>query len=98
MQQTARGDRYDLGCLYVGVNDVRGLDWDRAAFERDRTAALAFLAERCERVLTVTLPLDLGRPRAGANVDEVERRDRGVGARHGRARRSTCATSARATS
>ena len=25
------GARYDLGCLYAGVNDVRGLDWDREA-------------------------------------------------------------------
>jgi len=65
------GARYDLGCLYVGVNDVRGLDWDRAAFERGHRTALAFLTERCERVLTMTVPLDLGRPRAGAKVHEV---------------------------
>jgi lysophospholipase L1-like esterase len=65
------GARYDLGCLYVGVNDVRGLDWDRAAFEQGHRTALAFLAERCERVLTMTVPLDLGRPRAGAKVHEV---------------------------
>jgi lysophospholipase L1-like esterase len=65
------GARYDLGCLYVGVNDVRTLDWDRAAFERDHRAALAALGERCDRVLTLTVPLDLGRPRAGAKVREV---------------------------
>jgi lysophospholipase L1-like esterase len=65
------GARYDLGCLYIGVNDVRGLDWDRAAFERGHRTALAFLGERCERVLTLTVPLDLGRPRAGAKVHEV---------------------------
>jgi lysophospholipase L1-like esterase len=59
------GLRWDLGCLYVGVNDVRGLDFDPAAFARDHSTALAFLAERCERVLTATFPLDLGRPRAG---------------------------------
>jgi lysophospholipase L1-like esterase len=63
--------RYDLGCLYIGVNDVRALDWDRTAFERGHTAALAFLAERCDRVLTATVPLDLGRPRAGARVHEA---------------------------
>jgi len=57
--------RYDVGCLYVGANDVRALDFDAAAFARDHAAALAFLAERCERVLAVSLPLDLGRPRAG---------------------------------
>ena len=22
--------RFDVGCLYIGVNDVRGLDWDAA--------------------------------------------------------------------
>ena len=63
--------RYDLGCLYIGVNDVRAVDWDRAAFERGHRTALAFLAERCDRVLTMTVSLDLGRPRAGAKVDEV---------------------------
>jgi lysophospholipase L1-like esterase len=62
--------RYDLGCLYVGVNDARAPGWDAAAFERDHSAALAFLAGRCDRVLTVTVPLDLGRPRA-AHVTEA---------------------------
>ena len=57
--------RYDVGCLYIGVNDVRALGFDEAAFERDHRAALEFLAGRCERVLTCTIPLDLGRPRAG---------------------------------
>jgi lysophospholipase L1-like esterase len=59
----ALGRRYDVACLYVGANDVRAPDWDRARFERDHAAALAFLAERADRVLTATLPLDLGRPR-----------------------------------
>jgi lysophospholipase L1-like esterase len=66
-QLPAVGDgRYDLGCLYIGVNDVRRPDWDAAAFERDAQAAVAFLRERCDRVLACTIPLDLGRPRAGA--------------------------------
>ena len=59
------GETWDLGCLYIGVNDVRALDFDAAGFARDHAAALAFLGERCDRVLTATLPLDLGRPRAG---------------------------------
>ena len=46
------GQRYDLGCLYIGVNDVRALDWDRDAFERGHRAALSFLKDRCDRVLT----------------------------------------------
>ena len=77
------GGRWDLGCLYVGVNDVRALDFDPAAFARDHATALAFLAERCERVLTATFPLDLGRPRAGhldAGNAIVERNARAAGA------------------
>ena len=62
---------YDLGCLYIGVNDVRAFDWDPARFEPPLRRALAFLAGRCERVLAVTAPLDLGRPRAGAKVREL---------------------------
>ena len=70
--RTARGDRYDLGCLYAGVNDVRALDWDRAAFAaRPHARRWRSCAERCDRVLTVTVPLDLGRPRAGARVEEA---------------------------
>src|ERR1700755_3279284 len=53
--------RYDLGCLYIGVNDVRAPDWDPEAFARDHATATAFLEQRCDRVLLVTLPQDLGR-------------------------------------
>jgi lysophospholipase L1-like esterase len=67
--RTAPGARYDIGCLYIGVNDVRALDFDAAGFARDLTTALDALAERCDRVLAVALPEDLGRPRAG-HVDE----------------------------
>jgi hypothetical protein len=55
---------YDLGCVYVGVNDARALDWDAAAYERDLRAIAAALAATSERVLLCTLPTDLGRPRA----------------------------------
>ncbi len=65
--------RYELGCLYTGTNDVRGPDWDAGAFARELDAALAFLCARCDRVLTVTLPLDLGRPRAPEKVAEANR-------------------------
>jgi lysophospholipase L1-like esterase len=65
------GARYSLGCLYIGVNDVRSVDWDAVAFEAGFRHALRFLSERCDRVLTMTAPLDLGRPRAGAKVEEL---------------------------
>jgi lysophospholipase L1-like esterase len=56
--------RYQLGCLYIGVNDVRAPGFDARAFAQQLGEALAFLRERCDRVLAVTLPEDLGRPRA----------------------------------
>ena len=71
-RRSAHADaRYDLGCLYIGVNDVRGFDWDAASFESGFRQALGFLAARCDRVVALTAPLDLGRPRAGAKVREL---------------------------
>jgi lysophospholipase L1-like esterase len=76
--------RFEVGCLYIGVNDVRGLDWDARDFEPKYRQALEFVAERCDRTLAVTIPLDLGRPRAGGKVEEanqlIERNAREVGA------------------
>jgi lysophospholipase L1-like esterase len=71
VREWSRDGRYDLGCLYVGVNDVRSPDWNPDAFAADIATALAALRERCDRVLAVTIPLDLGRPRAGAAVEEA---------------------------
>jgi lysophospholipase L1-like esterase len=61
--------RYELGCLHIGVNDVRALDWDADRFATDLEAVLAYLADHCERTVVLTIPLDLGRPRAGAKVE-----------------------------
>jgi lysophospholipase L1-like esterase len=76
--------RFDVGSLYIGVNDVRDLDWDEQSFESGYRAALAFVAARCDRTLTATIPLDLGRPPAGAKVEDanrvIERVARDVGA------------------
>ncbi len=63
--------RYELGCLYIGVNDVRAAVWDSDAYERDLSTALAFITGRCERTLAVAAPADLGRPRAGIRVAEM---------------------------
>jgi lysophospholipase L1-like esterase len=84
-QRSARPDaRYDLGALHIGVNDVRSLDWDPDAFATDLRTVLDFLAERCDRIVVLTIPLDLGRPRAGAKVEvanaAIEERARAVGA------------------
>jgi lysophospholipase L1-like esterase len=63
--------RYELGCLYIGVNDVRAPEWEPAAFERSFRAGLQLLRERCAVVLTATAPSDLGLPPAGAKVQEL---------------------------
>jgi lysophospholipase L1-like esterase len=60
------GARYQLGCVYVGTNDVRLPSWDPEQFAVHAGEALRFVRERCDRVLTATIPLDLGRPRTGA--------------------------------
>lgn len=52
---------YDLGCLYIGINDVCSRDWDGASVATDIASALQFLGQRCERVLTVVAPHRLGR-------------------------------------
>ncbi len=63
--------RYQVGCLYIGVNDVRGLAWSPEAFASRHHEALEFLRERTDRTLAVTAPLGLGLPRAGAKVSEL---------------------------
>jgi lysophospholipase L1-like esterase len=73
-RRTAHLDaRYDIGCLYIGVNDVRSITWDATAFAADYDVALRYLAARCDRVLTATAPLALGRPPAGPKVGELNR-------------------------
>ena len=81
--RTGGGGRYDVGCLYIGVNDVRAVDYDQAAFAADHVHALAFLADRCDRVLALTAPLRLGRPPADAKVPSLNAIIRRNAAAHG---------------
>ena len=54
--------RYTLGCLYIGTNDVRLPGFDPESFEQRHGEALAVIEQRCDRLLTATIPLDMGRP------------------------------------
>jgi lysophospholipase L1-like esterase len=63
--------RYDVGCLYIGVNDVGLGGWDPHSFAADHRAALGFLGTRCDRTLALTAPLGLGLPPRGAKVREL---------------------------
>jgi lysophospholipase L1-like esterase len=76
---------YDLAVLYAGVNDVRSDDWDAAAYERDLDAIAAGLAARAERLLMLTLPLDLGRPTSAPKPVQAGAAVRRVAAGHGAA-------------
>ena len=57
---------YAIGCLWVGVNDVRSVDFDLDVFASALRVAADVVARECEDVVMPTIPLDLGRPRAGA--------------------------------
>ena len=73
---TAAGDatRFALACVYVGVNDARGLDWDAAAYERDLRAIVAAAGEHAERVLAVHAAARPRPPARGAEAGAGERR------------------------
>jgi lysophospholipase L1-like esterase len=75
--------RYEIGCLYIGVNDVRAIEWDAIAFSNAFDEAIRFLRERCDRVLALSAPLDLGRPRAGAKVRDLNAAIETAAAAHG---------------
>jgi lysophospholipase L1-like esterase len=59
-------DAFEVGCLFAGVNDVRSPAFALEPFAAAHARALGALAERCDVVVCPTVPLDLGRPRAGA--------------------------------
>ena len=75
--------QYDLGCLYVGTNDIRAGGLDPAAFEAKLGDALGFAGERCERLLTATIPLDMGRPRNAAQIERINAAIERAAAAHG---------------
>ena len=61
-------DGYDVGALFIGVNDVRCVELDPGTFAAAHARALQAIAQHSDRTLALTIPLDLGRPRAGAKV------------------------------
>jgi lysophospholipase L1-like esterase len=65
------GGRYQLGCLYIGTNDVRLAGFDAAAFEHTFASALRSIREHCDRLLTATIPLDMGRPRNEGLIEQA---------------------------
>jgi hypothetical protein len=59
---------YDLGCLYIGVNDVRMPGFDGGAYELALDELALSLSLHAKRLLIVQIPTDLGRPPASADA------------------------------
>jgi len=78
------GDGYDVACLYIGANDARATDFDGSAFAQDVRTAVDRLRRAADRLVVLTIPEDLGRPRAGADVlavnETIRALARGAGA------------------
>jgi hypothetical protein len=55
---------YDVGCVYLGVNDVRNPGFELEGFVRALDDVIGAVGRQAERVLVATIPLDLGRPPA----------------------------------
>ena len=75
---------YYLGCVYLGVNDVRAPDWHAEAFERDLGQICPAMSEHACELLLLTIPTDLGRPRISASaISAANTAIEHVAARHG---------------
>jgi len=64
-------DDYAIACLGIGTNDVRSIAWDPARYTRALDTLSSAVGVAARRVCVATVPLDLGRPRAGAKVAEL---------------------------
>jgi GDSL-like Lipase/Acylhydrolase family len=64
-------DDYAIACVGIGTNDVRAVDWDPTRYTRALDTLLSAVGGAAERVCVATVPLDLGRPRAGAKVADL---------------------------
>ena len=81
-EQLSRGpERCEVATLYVGANDARSVGFDADVFEADVRDVVAGLERLASRVVVLTVPLDLGRPPAGA-VGPVNAILRSVAAAH----------------
>lgn len=76
-------DDYAVACVGIGTNDVRSIDWDPTRYTRALDTLLSAVAVRSDRRCVATVPLDLGRPRAGAKVGQLNAIVRDLAQSHG---------------
>jgi lysophospholipase L1-like esterase len=72
---------YELACVHVGTNDVRSVTWHAPTFADALGRILSGLSS--VRTCVATIPLDLGRPRAGAKVADLNAIVRAAAVEHG---------------
>lgn len=68
---------YDLATLFIGANDTRSTAWNEDVFDAAVGTIVPALAGVADRLLVLTVPLDLGRPPAApkpAMANEILRR------------------------
>jgi lysophospholipase L1-like esterase len=76
-------EHYALACVHVGTNDVRAPSFTLGPFAEALAEILNVLGPRADRVCVATIPLDLGRPRAGAKVAALNAAIRELATEHG---------------
>lgn len=75
---------YDLGCVYLGVNDVRNPAFELEPFAKAVDAVLEGIGRQAGRVLVATIPLELGRPPAPPErIEAANREIERLGGEHG---------------
>src|SRR4051812_42522308 len=74
---------YDLATLHVGANDARSAAFDEGVFDAAVAGVADAMAAAADRLLVLTVPLDLGRPRAGTDVEVANAILRRQAGRHG---------------
>jgi lysophospholipase L1-like esterase len=75
---------YDLGCVYLGVNDVRAPGVDVGEFARSLRAVTEMAAACCTALLLVSLPPAIGVPPAPAGaIAGANRHIAAIAAEHG---------------
>jgi lysophospholipase L1-like esterase len=68
---------YDLGCMYLGVNDVRAPGFELDPYAEAMREIAASLARCCERLLIVSLPPAIGVPPAPGEAIAAANREIG---------------------
>jgi lysophospholipase L1-like esterase len=68
-----RGE-YDLGCVYLGVNDARAPDWHHDTYAQALTEVVQAVLGRSGAQLLVKLPPAIGRPPAPRSAIEAANR------------------------